>query len=371
MAKRYELGMSLDYVAQWGIVDAVREIFQNALDEEIQNPENKWYFNYDKNSQILRIGNKLGRLSANSLLLGQSSKRNDENTIGQHGEGYKVATIVLLRNDCSVKVYNYNEKEIWTGKIIKSRRYQANIGVFDIEKISLWKSVPENSLIFEISNISEEVYNQIKEKNLWLQDDLGECISCEYGRLLLDKRYKGKVYVKGLFVCDKSQLSYGYDLVPNLVSLDRDRGLVDSFNLQYQLGRFFSSIDDVEILNKVKDTWDGELLRYHIDIVSASAVKLCNNVHSEFVRKYGDDAIPVTTTEEFNDLKKRNYNVALVSSNDYTYITRATNYKAVEVPEKEVELSERFETWYSEVKKYIPKRLISEGDRILNLIKRD
>lgn len=39
--RRFELGMSLDYVSNWTLVDAVREIFQNSLDEEIQNPDNK------------------------------------------------------------------------------------------------------------------------------------------------------------------------------------------------------------------------------------------------------------------------------------------------------------------------------------------
>ena len=96
--KRFDLGMSINYCPTWGVVESVREFFQNAHDEEIVNPENKMYFGYNKDSKTLCIGNKNGRLTTNTLLLGQSSKRDSSETIGQHGEGYKVATVVLLRN---------------------------------------------------------------------------------------------------------------------------------------------------------------------------------------------------------------------------------------------------------------------------------
>lgn len=39
--RRYELGMALTYAKGWGVSDAVREFFQNALDEQKENPENK------------------------------------------------------------------------------------------------------------------------------------------------------------------------------------------------------------------------------------------------------------------------------------------------------------------------------------------
>ena len=35
--RRFELGMTLDYASDWGITDAVREFFQNAMDEEKMN----------------------------------------------------------------------------------------------------------------------------------------------------------------------------------------------------------------------------------------------------------------------------------------------------------------------------------------------
>ena len=44
----YELTVSMGYVPTWTHVDAVREIFQNAKDEETVNPENKMFFDYNE-----------------------------------------------------------------------------------------------------------------------------------------------------------------------------------------------------------------------------------------------------------------------------------------------------------------------------------
>lgn len=362
--RRFELGMSLDYVMNWSVVDAVREVFQNALDEEIQNPENKWYFNYDENSQTLKIGNKMSRLSTKSLLLGSSSKRNDASTIGQHGEGYKVATIVLLRCGCGMKVYNYNEKEIWTAKIIKSRRYGTEIGVFDVEKMGVFKSIPENSLIFEITNISKEVYDSIKMKNLWLQDDLGKTLDSKYGRVLLDERFAGKVFVKGLYVCDKEQLVYGYDLAPDLISLDRDRGLVDSFNLQYNLGKLLLDVDDIDFIITAKDTWDGYYIRCFAYYETEKLSEVYNDALKNFIEKYGEDAYPCTSTEEFNRLSKRGYNVAMVTENEHYYITHSEGYSSI-VSDDNIDLGTELQNWFDKIKEYLPSELSEEGEQII------
>lgn len=363
--RRFELGMSLDYVENWSPDKAINEIFQNALDEEIQNPENKWYFNYNEDTQTLKIGNKLSRLATKSLLLGCSSKRDDASTIGQHGEGYKVATIVLLRCGCGIKVYNYNEKEIWTAKVIKSRRYGTEIGVFDVEKMGIFKSVPEHSLVFEITNITKEIYESVKMKNLWLQEDLGEVIESKHGRVLLDDRFAGKVFVKGLYVCDKEQLTYGYDLAPDLISLDRDRGLVDSFNLQYQLGKLLLNIEDTEFIKKVKDKWDGYYIRCFAWGSDVRLKEVYTDALEKFTKKYGEDAYPCINTDEFNRLKRRGYNVAMVTENEHYYITHAEGYSPV-VSEDDDSVLDDLKAWFEKTKDYLPEELIKEGSEIID-----
>lgn len=369
MARRYELGMSLNYVSSWGICEAVREIFQNALDEEIQNPKNKWYFAYDAENKILRIGNKFSKLPISSLLLGYSSKSDDNRTIGTHGEGYKVATIVLLRNGYGLKVYNYNDKEIWTAKTIKSRRYKSEIGVFDIETGNIFRPIKGYDLIFEISNITEDDIIAIKNKILWVNDTVGETISSSEGRVLLDERYKGKVFVKGLYVCDNGNLNYGYDINPDLIKLDRDRGLIDSFDLQYTLGKLIVGTKNVDFINKVKELWDGYYIRVHATNYS-NLEPVYEDSYMKFIKEYGDNAVPCNSTHEFNTLKKLGMNAVMVTESTKYYVTHCSRYNPSANCSSDLNalIMEKLNKWYAESRKYLPKSLVSEGEDIISLI---
>ena len=121
--RKYELSISADYVPDWGTTEAMREFFQNAIDEETRDSSNKMFFEYDPNEQIVRIGNKHSDLDIKTLLFGVTTKKEDREMIGNHGEGYKIATVVLLRMGKSVVFRNYCRKEIWRPRLVKSRKY--------------------------------------------------------------------------------------------------------------------------------------------------------------------------------------------------------------------------------------------------------
>lgn len=72
---KFELSISPDYVPNWTVVDGVRELFQNALDQQTLLPNNEMFFSYE--NEILRVGNKSSVLGINTLLLGASTKRED------------------------------------------------------------------------------------------------------------------------------------------------------------------------------------------------------------------------------------------------------------------------------------------------------
>lgn len=71
---KIELSLASDYVPSWTIVDAIRELFQNALDQEVQCPDNKASWSYENGT--FKICNKQSMLTAKTLLLGTSSKDN-------------------------------------------------------------------------------------------------------------------------------------------------------------------------------------------------------------------------------------------------------------------------------------------------------
>lgn len=365
--KRFDLGMSINYCPTWGVVESVREFFQNAHDEEIVNPENKMYFGYDKDSKTLRIGNKNGRLTTNALLLGQSSKRDSSETIGQHGEGYKVATVVLLRNGKTVKVYNRADKEVWTAKTVKSRRYQADVVVFDIEKVSIFKSVPDHDLIFEISGIDEDEYNAIVDSNLFLQDlregedyitsNPGYPLTTRMCKVLTDEKHAGKLFVGGLYVTTSKYAKYGYDFAPGLVKLDRDRGFIDGIDLQFLTAKVISATGDTELINEAKNFWDGSYFKYYLSSYksvfdNSSYAEMFDKSYQEFLDENGEDAIPVQTTDDFNRLSRNGFNPVLVEEKDFFFYSGSSMYNPAPDIEDEHdagELADRLEDWFTDI----------------------
>lgn len=353
MARRFDLGMSLEYCANWGVVEAIREFAQNAKDAETFNENNKMYFDYDKEAEILRIGNKNGCLTTETLLLGKTTKANNENMIGQHGEGYKVATVVLMRLGKQVKVYNRSVKEVWTAKVVNSKRYNAKVVVFDIEKVSVFKSVPDHDLIFEVTGITEDEYSSIVESNLSLQDlkEGIDYIESNGSKVLLNEKFAGKLFVGGLFVTTSRYAKKGYDFKPSLIKLDRDRSFIDGLDLQFITGKVICESGNMDLVRQLKDVWDGQYIRWYLqDGFNASSIaELYNEAYNNFIQEWGSDAIPCRTTEDFNRLKANGYNAVMLKDNDYHYISSSSHYVEPRILVRtDSDAADDLEAWFNE-----------------------
>lgn len=306
MSSKFELTIDVNYVKDWGVPQAIRELFQNSIDEEQQNPDNKSFFNYDEATQILTIGNKQSILNIESLLLGVSTKTDDKHTIGQFGEGYKIATMVLLRTNHPITFYNYGAKEVWTTRLVKSRRYNGRlVPTFFVEKNFFWQSVPDNNLTIKIENITENEYSKICDFILCLHDQVGDTLDCgNYGKILLNERYKGKIYVSGLFVCNNERLNYGYNITPEYLQLDRDRQTVSDFDLIWMTSRMWS------LHTKTKEFKDVFYSEHPDDVLYIDVMVSVSSFQTEFLQdfidKYGKNAVPVTNQEEYNLVRNNN-----------------------------------------------------------------
>lgn len=330
MKSKFELSISTSYVPEWGIVEAFRELFQNALDNEITNSNNKMGFEYRDNT--VRISNKTSKLTAESLLLGSSTKCDDDRTIGQHGEGYKIAFMVLLRNNKKIKVYNYGAREIWEVRLVNSKRYNGQqIPTVFIEKEAVWKTVPSDDLIIEVSGITNEEYEQVVESNLHLRNEEVQRFDIDgHGAVLLDDKEKGKVYVKGLFVNKVDSLEYGYDFEPTVVKLDRDRKLIDSFDISWEASIIWLLASDnsdemkkiaTELLNNnAADT------RYvKSNLYKSNSKTLINNVAKEFYNEHGENAVPVTNNTEYKEVEKLEHGEPVIVEKSIAEIIRASD----------------------------------------------
>ena len=373
MKSKYELTISTKYVPDWSYVQAIRELFQNALDNEIKNPANKMEFDYNSESEVLRISNKTSILEIESLLLGNSTKANDKDTIGQHGEGYKIAFMVLLRENKKIKVYNYGKKEIWEAKLVRSRRYNNNlVPVVIVEKGAFWKQVPDNDLIVEITGINPEEYEAIVESNLNLQDGLEYYEVKDMGKILLDKSQKGKIYVCGLYICSKQEFNYGYSFNPSIISLDRDRRLMSTIDVAWETSLMWKKAfaDDFmknEILEMMNDgATDVHYMESRAYLYDDTDLSISNALAKKFIEENGENAVPVDSNSELSRVNGTENRPVMVNSLVKNYIKRAT---AVELPEPppEINLKEEFQKLLDDIEHKLDN---DDIERFIDLIEK-
>lgn len=217
--KTYELPLSRSYVKHWGVAEAVRELLQNALDSD--SPL-EWRFGEDDS---LTITSRNARLEPRSLLLGSTSKSDASDKIGQFGEGYKIALLVLTREGREVTIFNNDL--IWGPVFKHSKTFNEEVLVIEEQKYPEGRG---KGLQFVIEGLTADDIAQIKARTLHMQESIGEVEDTSFGQILLDQ--PGKLYVKGLYVCD-TKLWFGYNVKPEFLKLERDRQTVDSFDLEW------------------------------------------------------------------------------------------------------------------------------------------
>lgn len=378
MQSKFELSISTGYVPDWGIVEAFRELYQNAIDNETINPENKASFSFvqeDEKTGTVRITNRTSVLTKESLLLGSTTKANDENTIGKHGEGYKIAFMVLLRNGKKIKVYNSSAKEIWEVRLVKSRKYNGQLvtTVF-VQKDAVWKKKTDDNLTIEVSGITPEEYAEVIDKNLHLREYKSVAVG-EYGEILLDENEAGRVYVEGLYVCESKGFKYGYNLKASRINLDRDRKLVDSFHLEWETSGMWVKLSSENAEYRERFA---KLVSEHTRDVSKSANNDCftytaaeayEAVYEKFLRENGSNAVPVTDNLKYEEVKRSSsYRPVIVSEDIATMIHKSKTYmEPVEIAVKPV--SVKLSEWLEGVKDRLSDDEIETFESLVSEVK--
>lgn len=238
----YELGLHEDYVRTWGVVEGLREILQNALDQERIDPSNKMYIAYNEEESLLMLGNKNSILEKDTLLLGYTTKADDPDTIGQFGEGYKLALLVLQRAGKEVIVRNNGKREEWLVSLKKSRRYNnQNILTVDIKKLPIFKKKPNHNLVFEIKGVTKEEYEQLQAMRYTPSDQV---VSTPYGEIDFSEERKGEIYYKGLKIMTSDKFRYGYNVRDVQIAIGRDRNVASEMNITYATTILWSHLAD-------------------------------------------------------------------------------------------------------------------------------
>lgn len=317
--KKYWTSLTSTYVPDWNAPEAIREILQNFLDSPAP-------FEYDFSGGSLEFVNKGITLHQSTILMGSSSKRDEIDSVGGKGEGYKLACLVLLREGYSVTIYNGDR--VWTPAIEYHTEYEADCLVFNETYGS------GNDLRFVVDGVDESLTSEIVDKCLYLQEDLGEVLEGTRGRVLKD--IPCKLYVGGLYVCDISS-KYSYDFHPQYLPLNRDRKSVSGWDLSSNTCALLEEVlSSRELCNlTLERTIDagGYYTRFKSEEVAEEMYTLTREVH-------GEDVVVSYTWDECEKLKQRGYKNVVIVSNEkqYNLVKESPSYQEfLDTLEDEVE----------------------------------
>lgn len=276
---KFTLPISPTYCEHWGLWEAVREIYQNALDEGGAR------LTYDRFDDYLVISSATGHLTYDSLVLGATSKRDIPSLRGKFGEGYKLALVVLARLGFRVTIHTGTE--IWTPKLEHDDTFNATILNIYTETAEPDEE-PGTGVQFRIEGITAEQYDLIQSK---IRPNPNEPET-----ILDEPSQEGRVFVGGLYVATVKGFKCGYSFQPGGVKLDRDRGMVEGFDLAWQTSKLWTDAGHSERLSELLEAEapDVEYVESHVSEEST----LARDHATYFVSRHGADAVPVSNQTE-------------------------------------------------------------------------
>lgn len=372
-AKCYELTLTPNYVSDWTFNDAIRELIQNGTDQEVLDNKNHFSIEYDRERQVLQLKNSKSALKINTLLLGRSSKSGNEDTVGQFGEGYKIAALVLNRIGKTFTVLNNEKNEVWESRFKNSEKWLEKILAFYISK----KETEDTGLCIEVGNVSWSEYSNLSDVWIGMCDFYYEKVETQYGEILTDEEFAGQVFVNGLFVDCNSDLQYGYNFKPKYINLERDRKTCDTWNVEDVTSKMIAEgmVNGgipIEIVKQMVESNKDDV--YHLGFNTyIGDVKKVQEMLAESFDKQNPQpySIPVSSQDEIKKVKAYGGNPVVVPTNVATLLKNETAKRfeeLVKIPRGTgMTLKDRFLRWYdaysdklSDVAKKELKSLVDE-----------
>jgi hypothetical protein len=288
-----ELPITRDYVSGWGPWEGIRELIQNAVDEQDMNGH-QMTVNHD--GEWFRVRSIGADLDRSALLIGKSTKKGIEKARGQFGEGLDLAFLALARAGLDVECRTQTEK--WCPSIGYSEEYHDHVLIVRTRKLLTQVSWVEVSV-----RIPLEDWEAMESRFLFLDPPPeGERVKTQYGTILLEERRKGMVFVKGIFVAMKENIQHGYDMLN--VELDRDRRVVDTFDLSWTASQMYAEAvrrSDAMTKRTYNLLRDGcEDVRYIGSAYVDTEVR--QRIVKAFEEEHGENAMPVGSIAESREM---------------------------------------------------------------------
>jgi len=290
---KIQLSIAKDYVAEWGAWEGVREIIQNYLDARDKGFEGKIKFG----NNILTIVNNGCEVDRSYIaLLGKTTKADDDSARGIFGEGIKLGSLALVRQGYRVSIKT--GRFIYNAAITYSKRFGEDVLTFVDRKL------PEhfNGIEVKIKGLTEDSWDQMKDNFIELRPSSDNDSCSSYGNVLTNESDRGKVFAKGIYVGKYDDLRFGYDF--SNVKTDRDRAMVKDWDLNYAAAALVEAkvaedkISPESLMEMMMSGCrDVRHAEYHM------SKEVFDKLNNSFVKKYGKDAVPVTSPQEAKELE--------------------------------------------------------------------
>ena len=351
-AKCYELTLTPNYVSDWTFNDAIRELIQNGTDQEVLDNENHFSIEYDRERQVLQLKNSKSALKINTLLLGRSSKAGNDDTVGQFGEGYKIAALVLNRIGKTFTVLNNEKNEVWESRFKNSEKWLEKILAFYISK----RKTEDTGLCIEVGNVSWSEYSDLSDVWIGMCDFDYEKVETQYGEILTDEEFAGQVFVNGLFVDCNSDLQYGYNFKPKYINLERDRKTCDTWNVEDITSKMIAEgmVNGgipIEIVRQMVESNKDDVYHLEFNTYLGDVKKVQEMLVESFDEQNPQPySIPVSSQDEIKKVKAYGGNPVVVPSKVASLLKNETAKgfeELVKIPcVTGMTLKDRFLRWY-------------------------
>lgn len=294
----------------WGI----REFISNGIDGEMRNRHlnrGKLTVDYSRRTQTLILRNEGITVSKNAMLMGTSESREAESCIGQFGEGFPIGCLAVKR-DPTMHVTVFNGDEKWEPLIQRVPAYGSEpVLVFKTRKLRKDRGAFE----VHVTGVSRDMCTELLHSFLRFDPHFDKTKSIKAGfgdrtaEVLLQERYHGKIYNKGVFVMKRDDLLFGYNLH---AELNRDRQVMDEFDLRGKLTETLRDavrVDSTGFLPTLVKNIFGEGGEQSLEVRDEYSALywdegVCDAVTAKFVEKYGDDAIGIQYDSEAEKAEK-------------------------------------------------------------------
>lgn len=214
--------MTRDYCKDWTAIDAIREMVQNALDS------NK-VCGFAVDAECVTVVTKAATLPNSAFALGESQKATG--SIGGYGEGFKIGMLVLTRLGLEPVIATADK--LARGKFVKNEF--TKLDTFNIELVEMAPFDSGSDIVFEC-NVGNIDIEELKSKITPFRDKpfkLPATVDILHNE-------QGKLFVNGLYICEDSKLTFGYNFAPDQITLNRDRNMTGG--ITWKLGQYFAKL---------------------------------------------------------------------------------------------------------------------------------